>query len=894
MNLPFDLMRRKVLAIAFFVLLHALYESGVNPFYLTLSSGVSARQQGTFQIDNQFITGLVGPTAMASAPDGRLFVTEQRGTIRVISSTNQLLSAPFLTLSGVRSDGERGLLGIAFDPSFTSNGYLYIFYTPREPTDLTRVSRVTANGNVAVSGSEVILLEYHNFSGNHRGGDIHFGPDGMLYIAIGDAGEPLNGQPVTTLNGKILRINKDGTIPPDNPSSFRDTSGATMTPTGQFRAIWATGLRNPYRFAFNAAGKMHVNDVGGTEWEEVNVVQRGSNYGWPTCEGTCSNTNAVNPIYSYRRGTDGCAITGGTFYEGSQFPSTYSGAYFLIDYCSTWLRYIRPDNTSATFSLVVPQYSSDLKAMPDGSLYVLGYGTGTISRITFSGSGGNQNPVAQATATPASGAPPLNVSLSARGSTDPDGDPLTFSWTFGDGTTGSGIDVSHTYSSSGNYTARVTASDGRGGSQTAQVTVAVGAPPVPVIVIPAQGLQYSAGDSISFSGTATDPDDGALPDSAFSWTVLFHHDAHTHPQLGPLNGVRTGSFTVPTTGHTEDTVFYRIYLTVTDSSGLQTQVTRDVTPRKSRITLDSNVPGTQVLLDGQPRTTPYAFVSVVGISRSIEIVSPQTIGGQPYDFRSWSDGGARSHSINAPATDTTYMATLAPSTGPSLPAPTMQWKFDNSVTESIAGIQTSARGSVSFSSDHAPFSANPASASFDGGAESYVLATGDRIFNAWTSAAAAMWVKVSATTAASWTANSYHTLLSKYRVLQVRILKDASGQLRLTASHSDGTPFAREIVSTTAIPTNAWVHLATVHEGNMLTLYINGQAGVAADTGRPLGGASIDKFDISTFSGQFIGLIDDCRVYDRALSAAQVATLAAGASAPPPPPGAPTNIRIIR
>ncbi len=616
--------------------------------------------EGTFQIDNQFITGLRSPTGMTFAPDGRLFVTEQAGVVRVIAPGGQLLSTPFLTLSNIASAGERGLLGLAFDPDFTSNGYVYIFYTPNSPA-LSRLSRVTANGDVAVASSLVTLLEWPNSYSNHRGGDIHFGPDGKLYLAVGDAGAPTNAQTVTLYNGKVLRLNKDGSVPSDNPTSFTDTSGATLNPSGPYRAIWAIGLRNPYRFAFDGAtGAMRINDVGGS-LEETNVGRAGRNYGWPTCQGgACSNAYAENPAYAYTH-SNGCAITGGAFYQGTQFPAGYQGNYFTSDYCATSIRYVRTDNSAATLPVSIPAGAVDLNVAPDGSIYILGYEAGIISRITFAGTGSNRNPVAQMAASPTSGAAPLTVSFSASGSSDPDGDPLTYAWEFGDGATGAGLTSSHVYANSGTYTARLTVSDGRGGSHLRQLTITVGNPPDPIITAPVQGSLYSAGETISFSGTATDLQDGTLPASAFSWRVLFHHDSHTHPAFGPINGVTSGSFTVPTTGHPEHTVFYRIYLTVTDSSGLQREVTRDVMPRKVNITLTTNVSGAQVLLDGAPMATPLTFTSVVGVQRTIAVVSPQTIGGQAYEFTSWSDGGANSHTIAVPATNTTYTATLTPS-----------------------------------------------------------------------------------------------------------------------------------------------------------------------------------------------------------------------------------------
>src|SRR5881398_3050993 len=218
------------------------------------------------------------PTAMAFAPDGRLFVCQQGGQLRVIKN-GVLLSTPFVSLT-VDSSGERGLLGIAFDPNFTTNHYLYVYYTVATSPIHNRVSRFTAAGDTATPGSEAVILELNNLSSatNHNGGAIHFGPDGKLYISVGENANGANSQTLTNLLGKLLRINPDGTIPSDNP--FFNTA------TGVNRAIWALGLRNPYTFAFQpGTGRMLINDVGQNTWEEINDGIAGSNYGWDICEG---------------------------------------------------------------------------------------------------------------------------------------------------------------------------------------------------------------------------------------------------------------------------------------------------------------------------------------------------------------------------------------------------------------------------------------------------------------------------------------------------------------------------------------------------------------------------------------------------------------------------------
>src|SRR2546423_1488001 len=247
-------------------------------------------------------------TAMAFAPDGRLFVCVKTGQLRVIKN-GALLATPFVSLS-VDSSGERGLLGVTFDPNFSSNQFLYLYYTTNTSPIHNRISRFTANGDVAASGSEVVLVDLDNLSSaqNHNGGAIHFGPDAKLYAGVGENANSANAQTLNNRLGKVLRYNADGTIPADNP--FFNTA------TGANRSIWALGLRNPFTFAFQpGTGRIFINDVGQDTWEEINEGIAGSNYGWPTCEGACSptNPNFRDPLFQYGHGTSsttGCAIVG--------------------------------------------------------------------------------------------------------------------------------------------------------------------------------------------------------------------------------------------------------------------------------------------------------------------------------------------------------------------------------------------------------------------------------------------------------------------------------------------------------------------------------------------------------------------------------------------------------
>jgi glucose/arabinose dehydrogenase len=621
----------------------------------------STQPSPTLFQDVVWVNGLNQSTAMDFAPDGRLFVAEQAGAVRIIEN-GLLLPTPFYTVS-VNSSGERGLLGLAFDPDFANNHYVYIYYTATTPTIHNRVSRITANGNVAVPGSEVALLDLPTAAGSaHQGGAIHFGNDGKLYIAVGDHVQPETAQSLSSMFGKMLRINSDGTIPTDNPFYAQTT--------GLHRAIYALGFRNPFTFAVDSVtGRIFVNDVGNNDWEEINQLEAGGNYGWPTCEGpqntgkgTCTSTSFIYPIHAYSHSV-GSAITGGVFYRGAQYPSQYVGDYFFSDYTGSWIRLLDSenqepgvDNPSSFFRNASPPI--DLKVGPDGALYHLLFG-GRVSRILYTE--GNRLPTAAIVATPALGAAPLIVNLNGTTSSDPDNDFLTYTWAFGDGTpNATGPNVNHTYATAGVYTATLTVNDGRGGQHSTTTQIRVGTAPVATILTPGEGGFYNAGDIIQYSGSGTDLEDGTLPASAFSWTIVFHHDEHTHPFLGPITGVTSGSFQPAQTHETSTNVWYRIHLRVTDSQGLTHEVFRDIRPNVVTLTLGSNIPGATLTLDGQPAVAPITTSSVVGLQRSIGVPSPQTINGNEYVFVSWSNSGAATHTITTPATAATYTATLRP------------------------------------------------------------------------------------------------------------------------------------------------------------------------------------------------------------------------------------------
>jgi hypothetical protein len=310
------------------------------------SSTVNLRTQ-------QIAEGLANPVYL-TAPNGdpRLFVVEQPGRIRIVKN-GALLATPFLDITArVISGGERGLLSLAFDPAYPSNGRFYVYYTGAQGDIFVDRFTVSSNPDVANTASEQVITIQHRNNSNHNGGLLLFGPDGMLYLGTGDGGGagdvPNNAQNVDVLLGKILRLNVATlpyTIPGDNP--FASQAGADE--------IWAYGLRNPWRFAFDvppggAPPQLYIADVGQGAREEVNVADAsaaGRNYGWRTMEGTrcfnpssgCNSAGLTLPIVEYDH-SQGCSITGGFVYRGAAIPEI-RGHYFYSDYCAGWLRSFR-------------------------------------------------------------------------------------------------------------------------------------------------------------------------------------------------------------------------------------------------------------------------------------------------------------------------------------------------------------------------------------------------------------------------------------------------------------------------------------------------------------------------------------------------------------------------
>ena len=667
--------------------------------------------------DSTVFSGLKSPTTLAFAPDGRIFVGEQDGVIKVFDGATDTTPTVFADLrTEVHGFWDRGLESIVFDPQFPARPYIYASYTydapiggnaptwgaanqsgdgcptPPGATDdgcvvSGRLSRLTVanNGNGNTMSSENVLInDWCQQYPSHSVGDLGFGADGNLYMSAGDGasfnyvdygqdGSPLNpcgdppagvggvqtpqtgeggalrsqdirstGDPLG-LNGTLIRVN------PNNGRPVPDVPGNASPSAINTARVVAFGFRNPFRFAIRPGTnppEVWVGDVGWRTWEEINRVQTqagvagttGNNFGWPCVEGAayqpyssvgfCQSLYASGgdkaPYYSFEHGktvdptetslqprpcsiTSGSAISGVEFYDdgsgAAAFPAAYDGSLFFADYARGCIWVMKagtnglPDpNKISVFNGVGGPV--DLEVAPDGSLYYVGIGTGEVHRISYESS--NHAPIARATANPDHGAAPLQVQLSASTSSDPDpGDQLSYAWDLdGDGAFDDSTAVSptRTYATEGVYRPRVKVTDQEGASSQDNVTVNVGAPPIPNITSPAEGVEFDANQSFNFSGSASDAKDGSIPASGLHWTAVLNHcvtggGCHQH-HVQDFDGVAGGVLTMPA----HDRPYYMtLTLTATDSDGFEASVSRDIYPSPDstnpQTTIDSGPSG---------------------------------------------------------------------------------------------------------------------------------------------------------------------------------------------------------------------------------------------------------------------------------------------------------------
>lgn len=711
--------------------------------------------------------GLTNPTNVQFAADGRVFVAEKRGTIKVFDSLSDATPDTFANLStNVHDFWDRGLLGLALDPAFPTNPYVYVLYTydhilgssspaPRwgdtcpTPPGATadgcvvsgRLSRLQAAGNFMTGDEQILIEDWCQQYPSHSIGDLAFGADGALYVSGGDgasfnfadygqagggSGSPTQKNPCgdppggiggvmtaptaeggalrsqdirstgdpTSLDGAILRVDPaTGLGLPGNP--FASSSDVNA------RRIVAYGLRNPFRIATRpGTSEVWAGDVGWSTWEELNRLTvpadlTADNFGWPCYEGAgrqasydnlaltlCETLYAtgavVAPYYSYRH-TDsivsgeacangqGSSTVGMAFYEGGDYPAAYDGALFFADYSRDCLWVMTkgtnglPDPTKRSNFMTPAANPVDLTIGPGGDLFYVDFNGGTIRRIEYFAA--NQPPVAVATATPTSGAVPLQVSFNGTGSSDPDGDPLTFSWdldgngTFGDAAT---AQTTFTYQNPGTYAAVLRVTDSHGAATlSSAISISVGnSPPTPVIDTPSASLTWTVGEKVFFTGHATDPEDGDVPAAALTWELILQHctstGCHEHPQES-----RTGAGDAFTTPDHPYPSHLELRLTARDAHGLTATASRLLHPKTVNLDFVTNPSGLQIGLGGDSKAAPYSQTVILGSKNSIGAQTPQDLNGVRYQFQGWSDGGSSAHDIVATAS-ATYTATFVP------------------------------------------------------------------------------------------------------------------------------------------------------------------------------------------------------------------------------------------
>jgi glucose/arabinose dehydrogenase len=501
------------------------------------------------------------------------------------------------------------------------------------------------------------------------------------------------GHPVL-LDGAVLRV---------DPATGNGVAGNPMynpqNPSSNASRIIGYGLRNPFRFTFRpGTSELWVGDVGWGTWEEVNRMTSPTpanpvNFGWPCWEGAghmpnydganltiCENLyadgTATGPYYAYNHSASvvpgdtcplgqGSVISAISFYPGGSYPGSWNRALFFGDHSRNCIWAMLPGgnglpNSGNIQPFVVDPSSHpvDLKADPvSGDLFYADFEDGQIHRITWIG--GNTPPQAVASANPTSGPPPLTVQFTGSGSSDPDGDAITYAWDLdGDGAYDDSTlaNPSFTYTTAGTYQARLRVTDARGASSlSAPVVITVGGgntPPTPVIDTPTSSRTWAVGEAINFSGHATDAQDGTLPASALSWQVIIHHGDHTHT-VETRPGVASGSFNAPDHDYPS---YLELRLTATDSGGLTATATVNLQPRTANLTFQSSPSGLQLTAGLTTARAPFTITAIV--NGNLQLIAPaQKYHGKNYVFVSWSDGGGQTHTITVPATNATYTAT---------------------------------------------------------------------------------------------------------------------------------------------------------------------------------------------------------------------------------------------
>jgi glucose/arabinose dehydrogenase len=724
-----------------------------------------------------------------------------------------------------------------------------------------------------------------------------------------------SGDPVT-LDGAVIRVDPStGAAMPDNPLSGNSDPNA--------RRIIAYGFRNPFRFALRPGTRqLWLGDVGGGTYEELNrladtadsVVE---NFGWPCYEGTprqvgfnaaglniCTNlygqAGAVtSPYFAYNHaqqvvpgeacGTGSSAVSGVAFARtsGSPYPAAYDGALFFADYARQciWVMFegVGGDPDPANIATFVSGggFPVDLQIGPDGKLYWVDIGTGTVHRIDYSTS--NQPPTAVATATPTSGPVPLAVAFDGSGSSDPNGDPITYSWDLnGDGVYGDSTVAkpSFTYTQAGSYTVHLRVTDSHSASTVSSpIVIAAGqSAPTATITAPSPSLTFKVGDVINFSGTATDPEDGTLPASAFSWTMTIVHcpsNCHTHP-LQSFTGVKSGSFSAADHGYPSH---LEIKLTVTDSSGLTDTKIVDIYPQTVDLSFASSPSGLSLVVNGVSGTTPFTQTVITNSANTVSAPTPQTVNGTTYSFSSWSDGGAASHNVTA--TQNMSLSATYTSGGTSgysgavlADSPLAYWRLGESSGSTAADASGNGRAGSYLNS---PTLGAPGALSGDSNSSVGFNGTSQYVQVPYNAALNPARVSVESWVYPTGGSGAFRSVLTSRDYSASGPM--ARGYTLYAADNNTwqfwlGTGSAFVKLFGPAVTLNSWTHLVATYDGTTARLYVNGALAASSalayspNAARPLRiGAGRTETAADYF---FPGRIDEVALYGTDLSAARV------------------------
>ena len=604
------------------------------------------------------------PVGLGFTPDGRMLVTTKPGQLYAYSPSGAktlALDASGFICAGQPGQDERGMLGVVADPSFAANGYIYLYYShSTSGSCFNRVSRFTLDAtDHVVSGSEKVLLDGIEGDGFHNGGDLLFGKDGDLYVSVGD-GHCLEGcdpsnqaaQDLKKLNGKVLRIAPDGSVPAGNPFSGSGTARCNTGPitSGKCQEIYAYGFRNPFRMALDpnaASTRIFVDDVGENTTEEVDQLKAGADFGWPTCEGSCTASGMTNPYFTYADNTSGgrAAIAGGVFVPNGAWNTAYNGRYLFSDYVKSNVYQITATGTTggtmSTFSAGSAAISmrfapQDLtKTGGQQALYYTDLIAGTVHKVTSGVTTPNASFTTNAPtglaaycSTPGStaGAAPFSVSLRRLGEPRPEraGPDLHL-----------GLRRRHEgdhdhadHHAHLHHRREVHAETGR--HQQLRRSLHPGhrfGPHRRRAAGPGGHLAdggrhaFTVGQTYTPGGTATDSTGAALPASALTWQVWLYHINHVHPVLDPVAGNGATAFVAPPA---EDLSAINgnsrllICLSGTDAKGVTRTVEQDFDPTLVHISLASQPSGLKIALaedDVDPTgtmTTPATFTSWAG------------------------------------------------------------------------------------------------------------------------------------------------------------------------------------------------------------------------------------------------------------------------------------------